>query len=80
MPFEPIVAEIERNGFILQGEIKFPDYDSKVCYMWLSPSGALEVQAGCWEDGAWVISFQPTDPVDFDYLVKQATKQKSAKK
>lgn len=71
MPFEPLIAEIERNGFILQGEIRFPDYDSKVSYMYLSPSGTLEVQAACWEDGAWVLSFQPTDPVDFDYLVKK---------
>ena len=76
MPFEPITAEIERNGFILQGEIKFPDYDAKVCYMYLSPSGALEVQAACWEDGAWVLSFQPTDPEDFNYLVKKSKKNK----
>jgi hypothetical protein len=80
MPFEPLISELERNGFILQGEIKFPDYDSKVCYMYLSPSGALEVQAACWEDGAWVLSFQPTDPEDFKYLVKKTKKKKSAKK
>lgn len=76
MPFEPIVAEIERNGFILQGDIRFPGYDAKACYMYLSPSGALEVQAACWEEGSWVITFQPTDENDFKYVVKKKKNNK----
>ena len=71
MELQPILDEMKRNGFILQGEIRFPNYDSDVCYMYLSPSGALEVQAAGWKDGAWVISFQPTDKEDFKYLVKK---------
>jgi hypothetical protein len=69
MPFSPVAAEIERNGFVAQGEMRFPGYDAKLCYLYLSQSGALEVQAACWEDGAWVITFQPTDKDDFKYLV-----------
>lgn len=79
MPFEPVMAELERNNFINQGEITFPDYDAKVCYLYLSPSGALEVQAACWDDGVWVITFQPTDEEDFKYLVKNKNKNKNKK-
>lgn len=71
MPFQPLLDEIERNGFIYQGELRFPNYDCKVCNLYLSPSGALEVQVAGWEDGSWVISFQPTDEEDFKYLVKK---------
>ncbi|MBO4840759.1 MAG: hypothetical protein J5524_06630 [Bacteroidaceae bacterium] len=71
MPFEPIEDEVVRNGFILQGDLRFPDYDAKCCYLYLSPSGALEVQLAGWEDGAWVLTFQPTDEEDFKYLVKK---------
>lgn len=78
MPLEPVIKEIERNGFILQGEIEFPGYDSEICYLYLSPSGALELQVAGWKDGVWVITFQPTDPNDFQYLVKK--KEKKGKK
>ncbi|MBO7068912.1 MAG: hypothetical protein J6W52_09595 [Bacteroidaceae bacterium] len=74
MPFEPLVSEVERNGFKLQGKIKFPNYDCKVCYLYLSPSGQLEVQLAGWEDGAWVLTFQPTDENDFKYLIKEEKK------
>ena len=71
MPFEPIKEEVERNGFLLQGEMDYPGNDSKVCYMYLSHSGVLEAQLAGWEDGSWVLSFQPTDEEDFKYLVKK---------
>ena len=76
MPFEPLHDEIVRNGFILQGEISFAGYDAKKCNLYLSPSGALEVQAACWEEGTWVITFQPTDEEDFKYLVKKKNTNK----
>ena len=75
MPFEPIEDEVVRNGFILQGDLRFPDYDAKCCHLYLSPSGALEVQLAGWEDGAWVLTFQPTDEEDFKYLVKKKEKE-----
>lgn len=75
MPFEPVVSEIERNGFIFQGEMDFPGNDSKICNLYLSPSGALEVQAACWKEGTWVITFQPTDVEDFKYLIKKNQKR-----
>lgn len=71
MPFEPVVSEIERNGFIFQGEMDFPGNDAAICNLYLSPSGALEVQAAGWKEGSWVITFQPTDEEDFKYLVKK---------
>ena len=75
MPFEPVVSEIERNGLIFQGEMDFPGNDSKICNLYLSPSGALEVQAACWKEGTWVITFQPTDVEDFKYLIKKNQKR-----
>ena len=75
MPFEPLVEEVERNGFVYQGDLKFPDYDCKVCHLYFSPSGALEVQVAGWEDGSWVLSFQPTDPGDLEYLVKKKSRK-----
>jgi len=75
MPFEPIKKEVERNGFILQGEMDYPGNDSRVCYMYLSPSGVLEVQLAGWEDGTWVLSFQPLDEEDLKYLKKKKKKQ-----
>ena len=76
MPFSPVNAEIERNGFVNQGEMRFPGYDANECYLYLSPSGALEVQAAGWVDGAWVITFQPTDESDLQYIVKKGNKNK----
>lgn len=71
MPLDPLVRELERNGFIRKGEIVFPGYDAQVCYLYLSESGKLEIQLAGWEDGAWVLTFQPTDPSDFKYLVNK---------
>lgn len=71
MPFEPIKEEVERNGFVLQGEMDYPGNDSEICYMYLSPSGALEVQLAGWKDGSWVLTFQPMDEDDLKYLVKK---------
>lgn len=69
MPLEPVVAEMDRNGLKLQGEIDFPGRDSEHCFLYLSPSGLLEVQVAGWKDGAWCITFQPTDPEDLKLLV-----------
>jgi len=77
MPFEPIKEEVERNGFILKGEMDYPGNDSKICYLYLSPSGALEVQLAGWEDGSWVLSFQPLDEEDLKLLVKKKGKKKN---
>ena len=71
MPLEPVTSEVERNGFILQGDMDFPTKDSEHCYLYLSPSGLLEVQVAGWKDGAWCITFQPTDPEDMKYLAKK---------
>jgi len=71
MPLEPLKAEIERNGFIFQGFMDFPGNDSKECGLYLSPSGALEVQVAGWEDGSWILTFQPTDEDDFKFLIKK---------
>lgn len=77
MPFEPLAKEVERNGFIYQGDFKFPGFDGKTSYLYLSASGALEVQLAGWEDGSWVLTFQPTDEEDFKYLVKKKGKKKN---
>lgn len=71
MPLEPVVAEVERNGFILQGEMDFPGNDSEHCYLYLSQSGLLEVQLAGWKDGVWCLTFQPTDPEDMKLLTKK---------
>ena len=78
MPLEPLKSEILRNGFICQGNMDFPGNDSKECILYLSPSGALEVQVAGWEDGSWILTFQPTDETDFQYVVKK--KKKTVKK
>lgn len=74
MPLEPVKDEILRNGFIFKGKMDFPGNDSKECDLYLSPSGALEVQIAGWEDGSWILTFQPTDETDFQYLVKKKKK------
>lgn len=71
MPLEPVVAEVERNGFIKEGDLDFPGLGTKNCYLYLSPSGTLEVQVAGWENGVWCITFQPTDPGDFQYLARK---------
>lgn len=75
MPLAPLKAEIERNGFIYQGKMDFPGNDSKECNLYLSPSGALEVQVAGWENGSWILTFQPTDENDFQYLIKKKNKK-----
>ena len=68
---DAICAEVVRNGFVYKGELRYPYYDAQVCYMYLSPDGALEIQAAGWEAGNWCLDFQPTDPDDFQYLVAE---------
>lgn len=75
MPFEPLVEEVERNGFVYQGDLVVPDNDSKIYHLYLSPSGALEVQVAGWENGSWVLSFQPIDPNDLQYLVEKKNRK-----
>ena len=74
MPLEPLKKEVERNGFIFQGQMDFPGNDSKECDLYLSPSGALEVQIAGWENGSWILTFQPIDESDFQYLKKKKKK------
>lgn len=76
MPLEPVKAEMERNGFIWQGFMDFPGNDSKECNLYLSPSGALEVQVAGWENGSWILTFQPQDPEDFKYIVDPKKKKR----
>ena len=66
---ETICAEVVRNGFVYQGELRYPDYNAQVCYMYLSDDRTLEVQTAGWEDGSWSLDFQPTDSADFQFLV-----------
>ena len=68
---DAICVEVVRNGFIYQGELRYPDYNAQVCYMYLSSDRALEVQTAGWEDGSWSLDFQPTDSADFQYLVTE---------
>jgi hypothetical protein len=72
MPLEPVMAELERNGFVNKGEIKFDDFNADLTYLYLSADGSIEVQVSSWEKdgGSWAISFQPFDKNDLNHLVK----------
>ena len=72
MPLEPVMAELERNGFVNKGEIKFDDFNADLTYLYLSADGSIEVQVSTWEKdgGSWAISFQPFDKNDLNHLVK----------
>ena len=66
---EPIMAELERNGFVYKGEL---DLAPDICHMYLSSDGTIEVMLSSWEKdgGYWSISFQPFDENDLNYLIK----------
>ena len=66
---EPVIAELERNGFVYKGEL---DLEPDICNMYLSSDGTIEVMLSSWEKdgGYWSISFQPFDENDLKYLVK----------
>jgi hypothetical protein len=66
------MAELERNGFVNKGEIKFDDFNADLTYLYLSADGSIEVQVSSWEKdgGSWAISFQSFDKNDLNHLVK----------
>jgi len=70
---EPVIAELERNGFVNKGEVKFDDYNADICYLLLSADGSIEAQLSSWEKngGSWALSFQLLDEDDLNHLVKQ---------
>lgn len=72
MPIEPVMAELERKGFVNMGEIRFDDFNADLTYMFLSADKSIEVQVSSWEKdgGSWAISFQPLDPNDLNHLIK----------
>ncbi|MBO4564178.1 MAG: hypothetical protein J5720_01940 [Bacteroidaceae bacterium] len=71
MELEPVVAELERNGYVYKGEVKFDDYNADVCHLYLSADESVEVQLSSWEKdgGSWAISFQPTCQNDLEHIV-----------
>lgn len=73
MSLEPVMAELERNGFVNKGEIKFDDFNADLTYLFLSADGTIEVQVSTWEKdgGSWAISFQPFDKNDLNHLVNK---------
>jgi len=68
---EPVMAELERNGFVYKGEVRFADYNADHCYLYLSADGTLEVQFSTWkkDGGSWALSFQPVDKNDLNHLI-----------
>ena len=69
---ETVTAELERHGFKNMGEIRFPDPDADLTYLFLSADEKLEVLVEityATEDyyEMWGISFQPLDERDLDY-------------
>jgi hypothetical protein len=73
---ETVTAELERHGFKNMGEIRFPDPEADLTYLFLSADEKLEVlveisYATEEFDEMWGISFQPLDERDLEYLVKE---------
>lgn len=73
MSLEPIMAELERNGFTNKGEIRFDDYNADISYLFLSSDGSIEAMPSSWEKdgGSWAITFQPTNDFDLQHLVNK---------
>lgn len=75
IPQEAVMAELERHGFKNLGEVRFPDANTDLTYLFLSADGTLEVQVMIiYEteeyDAMWAICFQSFDELDLKYLVK----------
>ncbi|MBQ7180289.1 MAG: hypothetical protein IJR87_03245 [Bacteroidaceae bacterium] len=73
MPLEPIMAELERNGFTNKGEVRYDDYNADICYLFLSSDENIEVLLSSWEKdgGSWSLTFQLTDEYDLQHLVNK---------
>lgn len=73
MPLEPVMAELERNGFTNRGEIKFDNYNADISYLFLSSDKSIEAMPSLWEKdgGSWAITFQPTNDFDLQHLVNK---------
>ena len=72
MPLEPVMAELERNGYTNKGEIRFDDYNADITYLFLSADERIEAMPSSWEKdgGSWAITFQPTNDFDLQHLVE----------
>lgn len=69
--FKPVMDELERNGYAIQGVLQLPDDPSDVAYMFLSADKSIEAQFLYSHLGSFGVSFQPTDQNDFNYLVPE---------
>lgn len=67
VPFEVAHTFILKQGYIYAGKVVFPGDEPGDIYF--SADGETEVQAYLFDDGRWEISYQPTDPDDFQYIV-----------
>ncbi len=75
LSLEPAIAELERHGFKNMGEVRFPDPDADLVYLFLSADEKLEVLLKIMyatEDypDMWSICFQPLDERDLEYIEK----------
>lgn len=75
LSLEPAIDELERHGFKNMGEVRFPDPDADLVYLFLSADEKLEVLLKIMyatEDypDMWSICFQPLDERDLEYIEK----------
>ena len=70
IPFEAVMAKLERNGFKNMGEVDFDD-NSDLSYLFLSPDESIEAMPFYWEKdgGSWALTFQPTNDFDLQHIV-----------
>ena len=62
-------AELLRMGYTYLGRLEYPWLPDDQYTMYLSADGQSEAQITILPDATWEVSFQPTDPTDYDYLV-----------
>jgi len=67
-PCEVARISLLQHGFVYKGQIQIPD-DSRIIDFYLSPDGQTEALLGIYGELNWDITYQPTDPNDFQYLV-----------
>lgn len=70
VPIDLANQSILKQGYEYKGKLVYPD--DEPCDIFFSPDGQTEVQTALWSDGRWAITFQPTDPEDFQYIVPAA--------
>jgi hypothetical protein len=72
LPIEAAGTSLLKQGYVYSGKIKSPEdglYD-----IYFSEDGATEVMVIPDSDGNWRIDYQPTDPDDLQYIIKEGTK------